>query len=389
MNKGTIIVKKYLQIMALAGVMITLSGCGRLKDSSLANNATTTSTTKRKSYQTTNTGNSGYSVLLKNGRYVTSPISGLTATDNDNSVDTRELERGLIQISKNQFSTNQYVFQEGQYLDSSTVTDWLTRKSKSNPKGLNPINNGKTGTDTRNPIYLEEIIEQDYLTGSDSKYSIGGMSLGLAMNSVDYFQKKRNGAEFQTDISRAEQRAQGEKMANEIVARLRKKKALKNIPITVGLFSKTGKDSLVGGTYFAYGTAASNSSKITKWKSVSEKIQILPTTGNEKAINSNDASHFNDFKTSIQNYFPNISGVTATLRYDNGKLAQENISVTTQFYGYEQIQSFTRLALSTAKKYLPNNIPIEIRIGSVDDVQALIAKETGDSDYQVHVYGGE
>ena len=29
------------------------------------------------------------------------------------------------------------------------------------------------------------------------------------------------------------------------------------------------------------------------------------------------------------------------------------------------------------------------KIGSVDDVQALIAKETGDSDYQVHVYGGE
>lgn len=51
--------------MALAGIAITLTGCGRLKDSSLANNATTTSTTKKKSYQTTNTGNSGYSVLLK------------------------------------------------------------------------------------------------------------------------------------------------------------------------------------------------------------------------------------------------------------------------------------------------------------------------------------
>ena len=31
-------------------------------------------------------------------------------------------------------------------------------------------------------------------------------------------------------------------------------------------------------------------------KSVSEKMQILPTTGNEKAISSNDASHFNDFR---------------------------------------------------------------------------------------------
>lgn len=381
--------RKYLQIIALAGVALTLSGCGKLKDSSLANNATTTSTTKKKNYQTTNTGNSGYSVLMKNGRYVTSPIAGLTATDNDNSVDTRELERGLIQISKNQFSTNQYVFQEGQQLDTSTVTDWLTRKSKTNPTGLNPASNGKSGSDNRTPIYLEEIVEQDYLTGSGSKYSLGGMSLGLAMNSVDYYQKKRDGAQFQTDISRAEQRAQGEKIANEIIGRLRKKKALKKIPITVGLFSKTGKDSLVGGTYFAYGTAAANSSKIVKWKSVSEKMQVLPTTGNEKAINSDDAAHFNDFKTAIQNYFPNISGVTATLRYDNGKLAQENISITTQFYGYEQIQSFTRLVLSTAKKYLANNIPIEIKIGSVDDVQALIAKETGDSDYLVHVYGGE
>ena len=107
--------KKYLQIIALAGAMLTLSGCGKLKDSSLANNATTTSTAKKKSYQTTNTGKNGYTVLMKNGRYVISPIAGLTATDNDNSVDTRELERGLIQISKNQFSPNQYVFQEGQY----------------------------------------------------------------------------------------------------------------------------------------------------------------------------------------------------------------------------------------------------------------------------------
>ena len=122
---------------------------------------------------------------------------------------------------------------------------------------------------------------------------------------------------------------------------------------------------------------------------MSEKMQVLPTTGSEKAINSDDASHFNDFKTAIQNYFPNISGVTATLRYTNGKLSQENISVTTQFYGYEQIQSFSRLVLSSAKKYLSGNIPIEIKIGSVDDVQALVAKETGDSDYQVHVYGGE
>lgn len=378
--------KKYLQIIAILGAAVSLTACGNLKNSNLANNAKTSSSSSTKTYQTTETGNNGYTVLLKNGHYVTSPIAGLTATDNDNSVDTRELERGLIQISKEAFSTNSFVFQEGQYITSTVANDWLGRKSKSNPLGLNP----ELGTKKKyNPYYLEEIMEQDFLTGSGSNYRIGGMSIGLAINSIDYYQKKKGGPEYQMAIPRSAQKKYGQQTAEQIVARLRKKKALKNIPITVGLFAKESKDSLVSGTYFLSGTAAANSSKITKWKTINTKTEVLPTIGNKKAINSSDASSFNSFKESIQNYFPNISGVTATLRYENGKLAQENISITTQFYGYEQIQSFTRLVLSTAKKYLASDVPIEIKIGSVNDIQALVAKETGDSSYQVHIYGGE
>ena len=378
--------KKYLQILTLLGISLSLTACGNLKNSDLANNAKTSSNSSPKTYQTTDTGNNGYTVLLKNGHYVTSPISGLTATDNDNSVDTRELERGLVQISKGVYSTNLYVFQEGQYISATVANQWLGRKSKSNPTGLNP----KIGTKKNyQPIYLEEIIEQDFLTGSGSNYHIGGISIGLALNSIDYYQKKKDGPEYQAQISRTQQKQYGQAVAQQVIARLRKKKALKNVPITIGLFAKESKDSLVAGTYFLSGTAAANSSKITKWKTINTQTEVLPTIGNKKAINSSNASSFNSFKESIQNYFPNISGVTATLRYENGKLAQENISITTQFYGYEQIQSFTRLVLSTAKKYLASDVPIEIKIGSVNDIQALVAKETGDSSYQVHIYGGE
>ncbi|BDR60169.1 sex pheromone biosynthesis protein [Lactobacillus xylocopicola] len=365
---------------------MSLTACGNLKNSNLANNAKTSSDSNNKTYQTAETGNNGYTVLLKNGHYVTSPIAGLTATNNDNSVDTRELERGLVQISKGEYSTNSFLFQEGQYISSTVANDWLGRKSKANPAGLNPALGSKK---QYNPYYLEEIIEQDYLTGSGSNYHIGGMSIGLALNSVDYYQKTKDGPEYQAAISRSKQQQYGQAIAQQIVARLRKKNALKNVPITIGLFSKESKDALVSGTYFLSGTAAANSSKITKWKTITTQAEVLPTVGNKKAINSSDASNFNSFKQSIQNYFPNISGVTANLRYENGKLAQENISITTQFYGYEQIQSFTRLVLATARKYLANDVPIEIKIGSVNDVQALVAKETGDSSYQVHIYGGE
>jgi protein involved in sex pheromone biosynthesis len=386
LNRGIGKLKKYLQIIAILSMALSLTACGNLKNSSLANNAKTSSGSSVKTYQTTDTGNNGYTVLLKNGHYVTSPISGLTATNNDNSVDTRELERGLVQISKGAYSTNSYVFQEGQYISSAMATDWLARKSKSNPAGLNPPLGTKKNY---NPYYLEEIIEQDFLTGSGSNYHIGGISIGLAINSIDYYQKTKGGAEYQETIARSKQKKYGKMVADQLVQRLRKHKALKKIPITVGLFSKESKDSLVPGTYFLSGTADANSSRITKWKAISTQTEVLPTVGNKKAINSTDASSFNSFKESIQNYFPNISGVTATLRYENGKLTQENIAITTQFYGYEQVQSFTRLVLSTAKKYLENDVPIEIKIGSVNDIQALVAKETGDSDYQVHIYGGE
>ena len=378
--------KKVLKITAILGVLITLSACGNLKDSDLANNPTTSNSQKKK-YQTTSTNDNSYNVLLKNGKYLTSPISGLTANDNDNNVDERALESQLMNLSHNQFSTGKYVFQEGQELNQATVTDWLGRYSKSNKEGLNPKKAAKGKS--YKPIILDQILEQDYLTKNGSSYKLGGISLGLALNSVDYYNKKDGGPEYQTKISRNKQESFGKEAANKIIKRIRKQKGMKNIPILIGLFSKTSKDSLVGGNYFAYGIANANSSKINEWKTVSYRSQILPVVGNEKAINSSDATAFSDFKSAIQDYFPNISGVTANVQYQNGKLSQMNITVTTQFYGYAQVESFTRLVASSAKKYLPTNAPIEIKITSVNDVQALIAKNSADDGYSVHIFGGE
>lgn len=365
---------------------LSLSACGNLKNSDFANNPTT-STTKKKSYQTTSTSKNGYNVLLKDGEYVTSPIEGTTENTSDNNVDGRALESGLINLSQNTFSSSKYVFQEGQKISVADATDWLGRKSKSNADGLNAEKSTKK--DSYNPVILDQILEQDFLTKSNSSYKMSGMSVGLALNSVDYYQKVKDGPQYHKDISRAEQETFGKEAANKLVSYLRKKKGLKDIPILVGLFSKTSKDSLVGGNYFAYGIANANSSKINDWKTVNNRSQVLPTVGSEKAINSTDAASFSDFKAAIQGYFPNISGVTATVRYQNKTLTQMNITVTTQFFGYAQIESFSRLVLSAAKKYLPKDAPIEIKINSVNDTQALIAKNSADDSYYVHVFGGE
>ncbi len=325
--------KRFLQIITALSVVIFLAGCGNLKNSDLSNNATTS--TKKKSYQTTGSTAGEYSVLLRNGQYKISPISGITATNNSNDVDLKNLESGLMSLSLAEFSANKFVFQEGQELTRAQVSAWLNRyDKKSNKNGLNPVDNKKTDADTRNPIYLEQVIEQDYLTGSGSTYELGGISIGLAMNSVDYFTKVKDGPQYKTTINRATQLEQGKKIATKLLKQLRSRKKFQNIPIMIGIFSKTASDSLVGGNYLATGLAPDNKKSITDWKTVDEQSQVLPTIGNDKPINSNDAESFSNFKAAVQGYFPNISGVIGRVHYRSGQLTSFEITVNTQFYGY-------------------------------------------------------
>lgn len=375
--------KKLLMGLLIFAFAINLTACGNLKNSNLTNNPANTNG-KQKTYQTTVTDKNGYNVLLKDGQYLISPTNGITASNNDNNVDNRSLEVGLLNISHDLFSTDKYVFQEGQVLTPRQVNIWLSRYSKHNKQGLNYKKSKKYS-----PIILNQIFEQDFLVKSGSSYKLGGISLGLALNSVDYYTKVKDGPEYHVNIKKNQQLAYGKKVAYTLIKRLRKISALKHIPILIGLFQKTGRDSLIGGNYLAYSIVDTNSSKINEWKSVDYSSQVLPTIGDTKPINSTDAASFSDFKAAIQGYFPNISGVIAKVHYQNKHLKQMNVSITTQFYGYAQIESFSRLTLSVAKKYLPNNVPIEIRIESVNNLQATITKNDADDSYYVHVFSGE
>lgn len=89
----------------------------------------------------------------------------------------KSFESGLLDVSKKVFPTSKYVFQEGQYLSSSTVENWLGRKSSSNSEGLNPENNGKKDPNTRNPIYLQQLEEQDYMVQMVVSYRLAGSRL--------------------------------------------------------------------------------------------------------------------------------------------------------------------------------------------------------------------
>ncbi|WP_395387168.1 CamS family sex pheromone protein [Pediococcus parvulus] len=381
--------KKSLLGIAVVFSAVILASCGSSsnKSSSSSSSSKTATSSKSGSYQVTGqTNDSEYAGVIKNGKYLTSKSRGVTANQDSNLMNLKSFETGLQDISKTQFSTTKYVFQEGQYLSKSTVENWLGRKTKSNTTGLNPASNGSTEPTKRNPIYLQSIEEQDYMQKSGSKLKLSGVTIGLAMNSVDYYRKTTYGAQYETDISDATLEKEGKAMAKEVLARLRKRAALKNVPIVIALYKQASNDSLIGGHYVTY--SVSNGDSIKKWKALDIQNVVFPLKTGETAPNTNDADAFSNFKSEVESFFPNLSGVTAQAQYKNGSLQGMNVSITTQFYSETEIKSFTQFLADQAEKYLPSGVKTDITVSSTTDgVQSFLSRKSSGKSFTTHVFG--
>ncbi|WP_225047795.1 CamS family sex pheromone protein [Lacticaseibacillus kribbianus] len=373
---------------ALALVAVTLVGCGKL---SFDDTSTASSGTKTATYQTTGTvDDSMYQGVIKNGRYQTSSARGLTLqtnTQGGNSFNIKSMETGLQDIAKTHFATSKYVFQEGQLLSTATTTKWLGRKSKSNADGLNPTDNKKTGENDRRPIYLQSLVEQDYMLQSKGKLKYGGIAIALGLNEYDYYQKVKYGATYTTHIDQAKLASEGKQMAATVIARIRQMKGVgQDIPIVVSLYKNAARDSLVGGTFFATVTASSGTT-LGDWKTLNQQNEVLPVVNNAKPVNTTVATDFNNFSTQVENFFPTLAGITAQAHYDGGELSGLNVTINTQFYGETEVESFTQYVATTAAKYLPSGAKIEITVQATQGIQAFLARESGEKNFTTHVFG--
>ncbi|UQS85726.1 CamS family sex pheromone protein [Apilactobacillus apisilvae] len=351
---------------------VFLAACGNNKN----NNENSSSGTQVISQTNSNY----YQGVIKKGHYLTSKSRGVSVQQNDNQLNLKGFENGLLSISKDHFPTDDYILQEGQYINTDTVENWLGRKSKSNPDGLNP-----EGKDSKEPLYLQQMDEQDFMTEDHDSLKIKGMTIGLGINSIYYYRKEAYGAVYQKTLNEKDIVKQGKEIADKILQRLRKRKELKNIPIVFALYKQAPNDSLVGGNFFASSVNNGNNIKNSDWKSLNVKNYVLPDE-TSKGVNSNDENAFENFKNQIQKFFPNLSGVTAQAHYVDGQLRGMHVNITTQFYGQSEIISFTQYVNSTANKYLPNNIPIDIQISSTEGMQSFLSRKTGSNNFYTHVF---
>lgn len=319
---------------------------------------------------------------------------GMVVNNLNTRYDIDEFETGLVRVAQKVFSPNKYLFQEGQILTANTVTQWLNRKftpqqlkqqgiSPADNTGLNPVD---TKGDNSTPIYLSQILEHDYLIkGANNTVKLGGVVIGLALNSTYYYQTVQYGPTYEQPISDAVLTAQGKAMANTIIQRLRNMKELKGIPITIALFKEQSRSSVVPGNYFAYANVAANSSTIDSWNSINEKYYLFPSTDAQND-HRDDLTPFLNFKQDVETYFPNFTGVIGTAFYVDNQLQSLNISIPIQFYGKMEAVGFTQYVTGLVLEYFPKYVSVTVNISSVDGPEALIDRQANQDTPYVHIY---
>ncbi|MEK5461905.1 CamS family sex pheromone protein [Staphylococcus sp. FSL K6-0099] len=335
-----------------------------------------------------------------------SQARGLLQDNMANSYNGEDFESGLLTLSKEVFPTNKYLYQDGQYLDKKTINAYLNPKytkkeidkmsenekksKKANENlGLNPSHNGETDEEKiakQSPAYLSNILEQDFYGNNDSKAkNIKGMTIGLAMNSVYYYQKEKDGETYSKKLDDKEIEKQGKQMASEMLSRLRENSDLKDIPIHFAIYKQSGQDSITPGEFIAGATADDGKTKINEWDAIKEKSALLPSSTAED-YNETLNNNFKQFNDNLQSYFSNFTQAVGKVKFINKKPKQLTVDLPIDYYGRAETIGITQYVTEQAEKYFDNIDEYEIRIKDGNTPRALISKSKDDKEPQVHIY---
>ncbi|WP_067725246.1 CamS family sex pheromone protein [Oceanobacillus damuensis] len=359
----------------LLGTLLFITGC--VQDSNeevLQNDTTEQETSIVPSYQLSD---ENYRMILP---YKTSQARGVIVNQMANRVDIDEMEEGLRRLSKEVYDPNELYFQEGQYLDSSTIYSWIDE--------LNPVVEKGADEDTyrENPRYLSHILEQNYMRhNEDQTVELAGLSLGIAMKSVYRFQTETGGPYYYENISEQEMLSQANEIAQTIVQEIRQMDGMMEVPIMVAIYQEEEQASPVPGNFVAKANVPGGSSAVENWQSVNEENILFPSTeGREKYYD--DQEIVSSFGNEIAQFFPNYVGLIGEGFYIDEELQKLTIEIPIEFYGKAEVLGFTQYAYGLVQEMFPNYYDLEINVTSSQKVESLIYRNAGDETPTVHIY---
>ncbi|PTF49745.1 CamS family sex pheromone protein [Staphylococcus chromogenes] len=390
--------------LVIVGLSLVLVGCGPDDNEPSSSKENTSTQNDVKQIATDkNVQGDNYRTILP---FKESQARGLTQENMANTYNGEDFETGLLNISKQVFPTDDYLYQDGQFLDKKTIQaylepkltkselDEMSDKEKEERKatenlGLNPSVHGETDEEKiakNTPQVLSNILEQNfYDNGDTSGKKLKGMTIGLAMNQVYYYQKEKYGETFSVDLDKKKVEKQGQEMAEEMLSRLRENEKLKDIPITFAIYMQSGKDQITPGAFVSYATSEENGEALKEWNTVNEQTVLVPS-GEAADLNEQFNSKFRDFNHSLQSYFTNFTQAVGKAKFKDKKLQSLTVDLPIDYYGKAELIGITQYVTQLAEKDFGDVEEYEIHIKDGNESRALITKTKDDKEPKVHIY---
>lgn len=343
-------------------------------------------------------------ILVSNDSYKT-PIpfekgsaNGLVTISKNNKINQLNrdaFEIGLTRVASKFFDPKEYVFQNGKNLERITLRSLLSRKRTEKQQedllkelgrkipntGLNPlIPDGKEHNEEenkKNPEYIAGILEQNYVLQEGKQNKLGGIVIGLVMNSVHYF-KEEHDYQREVPINQKKLISEGKKIANDILKIIHQKSETKDVPIIFAIYQQGAQSALIPGSILTYGKVDKGEEEIKDWENTSEKYALFPS---EDALSNHrdDSMMLSNFTEKIHTYFPEGITVIGKGFYINGALNDLQIDISTNLMGTAELMGFTQYITGLVTEKLPDYVPIHLTIKVVNQVKALIDHKKGET----------
>lgn len=336
--------------------------------------------------------------------YELSPARGLTSANLVSSYNVEEFEKGLLSISQNVFPTDEYVFREGQIISEEMVRGYLSRQYTSEELenmdeselvnsdafsnlGLNPSTNGETDPEViaeEAPLYLSHILEQNYLSeDEEGNLQFDGITIGLAMNSVHYYQTEEYGQTKERALDPEVVREKGEEMAAEILTRIRANEQYADKEIVFAIFIQSGDTDIVPGNFVAEAVVPPGGNTIESFSDIETENILLPS--DEAAKISQEAnSEYQNFNRDLSSYFDSFTTSVGRGKFNSGTLESLTVEIPIEYNSRSEMIGMSQFVRDLVNEHFTGT-DIEVEIKDKNQVYSVITRQ-GENEANLYIF---
>lgn len=301
-------------------------------------------------------------------------------------LDSFNISFGLMELSKEYFSTSKHTYKESQFLtydilDASVSSTGLLGHydPENNPMGMNPqidsemeLQDGANKKITENDNVINNIYELDWYESKELR----GISIAVVLNNKIGEKKKPD------TLSDQALHTYGEEVSGRVVEFLREKypQIGDTLPIYVALYQLSGAVNELPGVFVAdsyYETGMTSS-----FEKIDESWLLYPSE-NSTNHDSTNVSDFESFANEVRKFFPEDTSVIGKGHYRDGTMVNLNIDIVMHAKSGAEVNAAVQQINSKLSAFTSTDYELRVSIKCDTESVAVIARNIGNTETNV------